>query len=313
MKNAVDVSQLKFVNFDKSVIDFYDICSEENMLFFTNGFNFEQKNNFSSLVHSAQKKKIFIEENQIVLSFDNNPNFTQTLIIKLDDFSKIQKIYKKQYVNLKDQTSFVDSNSFITGNYLFQIKSLYETLYLNIKDQNGNDVKSIVYKEDNFGTHYNSDLIQEDGSFIKRDTLKKPKQFIHRVNEQKTSINVKFIDDKYYVYFGGVSYPKQNNGALIGGAIGGAIGGLLGAIIAGSPDNLAINGYANRKVVHTKVILDKNFNHLPEKAENTKLENLRAFLETEKETKFQSVFSLKENLFLTSYDDKKKEITFFKF
>lgn len=312
-KNAIDVSQMKFVDSNKSVIDFYDICSEENGLFFTNGFNLEPKNNYSSLVHSGQKKKVFIEDNHIVLAFDNNNSFTQTLFVNLNDFSKVQKIFKKQHVNLSNPTAYIDSNSYLTNNYLFQIKSTYDDLYLSVRDSNGNEIKNIAYKTDNFGTTYNSALIEEEGSFIKRDTLKKPNQFIHRVYGKKTSINVKLIDDKYYIYFGGVSYPKQNSGILIGGAIGGAIGGIVGALIAGSPDNLAINGYANRNVVHTKLILDKNFNHITDKAENSKLESLRSFIETEKKTKFYSVFSLTDNLFLTSYDDNKKEIAFYKF
>ena len=43
--------------------------------------------------------------------------------------------------------NFIDSNSYIVGNYIFQVKTLIKEMFLTVKDFNNNEIKSISYKK----------------------------------------------------------------------------------------------------------------------------------------------------------------------
>ncbi|MES2812246.1 MAG: hypothetical protein V4670_07230 [Bacteroidota bacterium] len=313
IKKAIDFKAFRFMNSIGSSINFHDLCWEHNGTVFTDGFRIMSNNSFPSLVTSTQKKKIYIQNDTLILAFDENPSFTQVLLINLNDYSTIHKVFDKPYLVWDNQFVTIDSNSYIINNHVFQIKKADGKIYISIKDFENNEIKNIAYQIDNFGKFFNSDFIQEEGSFTKKTILEKPNQFIRRASEQNPAINGFYEDNKYQIDLGGVSYPQQNNGALIGGMIGGLAGSLVGTLIAGNPSNLAINSYANRRVLHLKLILDKDFNHLAEKAPNSKLENLRSFIETEKDQDFNLIYSLKNKLYLTSYDKKLKQTVFYKF
>ncbi|MFC4816434.1 hypothetical protein [Flavobacterium sp. GCM10023249] len=313
IQKTVDLKDMKFLNSDGGFANFNDICWEGNGAFYKDGFRVMSNNTFPSLVSSTQKKKIFLKDDVLTLCFDYNSNFTQTLSINLKDFSASQKVFNKQFVTTDNQLATIDSNSYIINNHVFQIKTIEGKIYLSIKDAENNEVKNILYQIDNFGTTYNSDLTEEIGSITKKTILEKPNQFVRRVNRQNPSISGYFENDKYHITLGGVSYPQQNSGAFIGGAFGGLIGGIVGALVAGNTSNLEINSYANKIVVHTKIIFDSNFNHVAEKAQDSKLENLRKYIETQKDQEFQLVYSLKNKLYLTSYNKELKQTTFYQF
>ena len=315
LKKTIDCSHLKFINEKSKYTNFWKLYSENEIEYYNRGIKNINTQTNNSIVLSAQKKKAYVVDKSVILSFDNNPTFNQNLIINLNDFSVTQKVLQYENVELKDEFSHTHYNSFILNDRVFLIKTSEEKLFLTIKDLNNNELKKITYTKTDLGQYLNSDVLQESGKIKSRRVLEKPRQFVDKVHYSTPAVTGVFEDNKYILTIGGVSIPDQKTNAMISGGIagGGLIGGLIMGAISYASYNHSIDSYANRTVIQLKLVLDENLNHVTDKAEDSNFDKLRMFVEENKSNDYPHIFTVGKNLMYSDYDKKNKTYNLYQF
>jgi len=102
-KNSFDCSNMTFVNSLNQKIKFWDFLNDENGTVYKASFPIflTDKINFNS-VHATEKKKIYVDNERIIISSDVNNNFSQFVILSLKDFTANSHIVSKQDENSID-------------------------------------------------------------------------------------------------------------------------------------------------------------------------------------------------------------------
>lgn len=312
-KKTIDCSHLKFINYESKPINFWKLYSEYEGRVYSDGIKSINNTVNNSLVLSTQKKKSYVNGNSVILSFDNNYNFNQNLIINLNDYTVTQKVMQQEGIVPKSDLTYLQSNSFVLNNRVFLIKTGDEQIFVTIKDFDNNTLKKITYTSTDLGRYINSDIVQEQGSVKNKRILEKPNQFVRKVNDLNPAITGVYENNKYTITIAGVSYPEQSGYTSIGGGLIGASGALIGALIDHATYSPSIDSYSNKKIVQLKCILDENFNPVNEKAEDSNFDKLRGFIEENKTLDYQYIFISDKNLIYSGYDKEKKIYDLYKF
>jgi hypothetical protein len=312
-KKTIDLSNNKFINKENKFSTLWDILQEGTT--FEKDFSLQGISNETppSLVLSSSKRKSYLDNNNLILTFDNNKNYTQIISIDVNQFTASVTTINQPFVRQAD-ISFVDSNSFIIDKKIIQIKLNSNNLIMEIKELNGKSIKQIEISDDNEFKYNNSEIIQENGSVANTRILGKSDQLLRKISRFLPSISCYSENDRIFLSLGAVS-PEESNDNFIyfGGMIGGFTGVLIAEIIDSSFSNNNLNSYANKKVVYINSVFDKNFNHIPGGINKLPFDKLREFAENNKNFNNSIVFKLNGNLFYGGYDKKNKNFSFYKF
>lgn len=311
-KKTVDLSDKKFLNNDDKVTSLWNIVSTSTT--YDTPLTFQTISNETppSIALSANKRKIYSFENNVVFSIDNNRNFTQTISVNLENFSVDCKNYNKPYLADTD-FDITDSNSFLLKEYLVQLKSNSNTMIIVVKNLEGNELKRFNVVLDKDISFKNSDIFQENGSIKNMRVLDKSNQLLRKINNMNPSLSVFTSNDKNYMIIGGVSLVQSNNGAMIGGMLGGFTGALIGAAISSNYSMNNLNSYRDRKVVYINCLFDKDFNHIEGNLNRIAFNELRRFAEENNDLIIPSIFKLNSNLYFSGYNKETKNYIFYKF
>ncbi|TYP99576.1 hypothetical protein C7447_101176 [Tenacibaculum adriaticum] len=204
---------------------------------------------------------MYVRDNSIVFSFDNNNEFTQVLTINLNDFSAKSKAFKKPMIDVKPNDK--KSNSFINGNHIFIIANNKEKLVLNIVNYNNKEIlKSYSILKDEPITFKNTPIIQEGGSYNNYRELEKTKKFLRKINVNEVGVSVRKLNGIYHLTLGG--YTLQSNGGtmMMGGFGGLPITSFGNVSIFFNPAQFAYNSISNTKSTRIESLFDEHFNHI---------------------------------------------------
>ena len=311
IKRSFSFEDKRFFNTEGKTSTLWNLVSEKRRHDFT--FTMEKILNETppTLIKSAEKRKCYIYDNQIVLVFDNSQTSTQTVTINLENFTSSQTIYSKPFVP-ETEFGLVDSNSFIFDNKMIQLKMNNDKMLIAIKTLDNVEIKTLEINDKEEIKFKNSRIIQENGSIDKRRDLDNTNQLLRKINSEYPAISFYEKDNVILMSIGGVSPEKNNNSSSYGGIIGGFSGSLLGSLFTSyAVDN--VNSYNNRKVMYVNCLFDKDFNHIPKEIAVNPFDKLRWFIHNNEQIEKQIVFKLKEDLYLGGYDKKSFKYQFYKF
>lgn len=297
-------------NFQKS--NLYGILSE-NLLPFENAFSLQRisPESPSSLTFSSKKRKCYIDKNNIIISIDTNPSYTQILIINLLDFTYSEKIFKQPFIS-NSEFATISANSFLIDDKLFQIKLNEEIIYLTIKDLENNllkEYKTIASKDIEYK---NSNIIQENGNNDNSRVLDKTSQFLRKVSSSNCGVSCYKLNDDLFVKIGSVSEVQQSNSNVMYGAM---LGGLAGALIAAAISNPTyenFSSYANRKVIYINCLFDKNNNHLEGNTKPLAFDKIQKYIGKSSYIS-PTIFKMNKNYYLGRFDSISKAYIIMKF
>lgn len=266
----------------------------------------------TSLTDSSIKGKFYSSENQVTMTFDDNFDYTQLLMINLDTFTATEKFIKKPFMAFVNRSD-LNSNSFLFNDKLYQVKISSEKMILTIKDLNDNLLKEYLTLGEQPIEFKNSDIIQENGDMKNTRILEKTSQFLRKINNAKLGISCYRLDGDLLVTLGSVSDEQSSTGSLI---VGGMIGGAAGAIVAysiSSPTMDNFNSYANRKVVYINCLFDENGNHVTGTVKPLAFDSIRAFSGSNRNASSETLYKLENTYYLGYYDNAEKEYVLRKF
>lgn len=235
---------------------------------------------FPSIV---KKRKFYIQNDDLIISFDNNKSFTQLIRINLKTKKAESVGFSQPFLNA-NQTEQANSNSFLFGDKIAQIKTNKESATIQIS--NFIDTSSPIFKKEihrDQTIDFSTTPVFEftNGNFEKGKEISKSNQFLNRLNRaDNIGIAVTSSQDGYVLTFGGSSVLQNSNAAIIGGVAGGAIGGLIaGAITAiDSPKKNFLGTYKDKKIILTNASLDSNFNFNNKEVSESVIDKARTYL-----------------------------------
>lgn len=208
-------NELEVKNFDFNTTLFYDSNNQQANLYelFNESFDsfessFELQNIDvtlpNSLVICAKKRKAYLSENELVLTFDNNPLATQLVKINLtDNSSEAIKISKpgEKIVNNQSNSYYFDGN-------LYQFKASKFVLFLTIKNLKGEVIKEFTTDSNAEITYKNSDFLCEWVNKFNEKKIENTYQFVTKISDYKIGVSCYNYNGKNLISFGGVSPEK---------------------------------------------------------------------------------------------------------
>lgn len=311
-KKTIDLSEKRFLSSENKFNLLYAIMSENRLS--DPAFSFELISNETppSLVLSSSKRKIYAQENQIVLTLDVCKLYSQIIRINLNDFSAQCQFIAQPKIGDSDYPTG-DSNSFLLNDKIIQMRSKSDILLLKFKNQNGEELKSYELKTNEEIPFKNSDIIQENGSVNNIRILDKSNQLIRKIDNLNPSISSYLLNDKIYLTIGGVSSPQNNNTMMYGGMIGGLTGALIAAALTSNYSMNNLNSYNNRKVVYINCVFDTDFNHINTEMQKLAFDKVRFFAEEKKSYLGKTVFKMNNTLYFGGYSPDKEKYLFYRF
>jgi hypothetical protein len=302
-EKVIDLSNFRFFASEYTKKTLYGMF-EVNLLPFEIPFTLQKidADNPTSLTDAAKKRKCYVTNNQLIITFDLNFDFTQVLIIDLVNFTATEKIVKKHAIAMVEFAR-LNSNSFYFQNKLYQIKSSQDLLYLTVKDLDDNLIKEYFTDENKPLNFKNSEIYQEGGDFGGgKRVLENTSQFIRKVNNSNSGLSCYKIGENTLITFGAVSAVQQS-GVQAGLGQFGFIGALISAV-AFNPTMESFNSYSNRKVVKAEGLFDKNANHLKGDLQPLAFDKIRTFVDKKKDVSSQTLFKMNSIYYLGYYDNK---------
>ena len=303
-EKKLDMSSFKFQKANLQMANLYEVL-EVSFFPFEAPFSFQKINseNPTSLTESAKKRKLYIENNKAILTFDNGIANTFVITIDLDDFSTSEKIIQKPYVYY-DLLIDVTSNSFLIDDKLYQINSSVNKMAISIKDLNNNLIKEYQATDIQYIAFKNSEIIQENGSVSNKRVLEKSSQFLRKITNSNMGISCYKINNNYLVTTGAVSEQQQNSSVMVGAMFG--VAGVLLAYAISNPTMESFNSYANRKVVYIHSMFDKDANHVQGEIQPLAFDKIRNFFDKYSAVSSQTLFK-QNNIYYLGYFDKNAE------
>lgn len=272
--------------------------------------------NPTSLNEATKKRKCYFNKNQIVITIDNNVNYTQAIVIDLTRFSAIEKIIKFPSISEMSPGGYsvrLNSNSFFINNKLYQIKSSADIFHFTIKDLDGNLLKEYTATGDTPIEFKNTEISQQGNDFFGggEKVLENSSQFIRKITNLHAGIACYNVGENTLITFGGISDTSQQPAGQSVMNQFGFIGSLLGAVIF-NPTMDSFNSYSSRKVVKVEGLFDKEGNHVKGELQPLAFDKIRTFLDKNEDTSAQILFKI-DSYYLGYYDKKAKEYIIRKF
>lgn len=252
----IDFSNIDFYNSKNQKVNLYKLLSENFLPFEHSNLEKVSIDYPVPLTVSAKKKKFYIKDDLLQITFDSNTKFTQIISINLKNFTYKETKIKKTPIP-KTNLILLNSNSFLKDDLVFQIKNSPEILYLTIRDYNSNIIKEYKISPDVDINFKNSKIFQfgtEMGNKYKE--LETSNQFLRKVSGYNIGVSCTKYNNKYFLTLGSVTAAKDNSYSYLFGASGVLINYLF------NPYKVNANPYHNRKAIYLHSVLDLNGNHL---------------------------------------------------
>lgn len=286
-EKILDFSSFKFQNSKSKAIKFSQILEAlpiEKI----------ETSQFNPLFKGAQRTKLYVLKNRLLLTFDHNDNETQAFEIDLGTYAIQEKNFPK--TSTKNYVSL--SNSYYHENKIYQLKVNADELLFEIKDYKTTDsIKSILVSKTDTIPFKSSPLrLQLEGQ--------RPKEF-------KTT--AKFLNQLVYLEVGLTVY-KTPNSILI--TMGGT-GTIQFTDIINSLSSNQINGDLMYRDVPTTVyfesVFDKKLEHVKKDQEPLAFDFISGFQQEHPEVTLSSIIRYKNYYILGYYDSYAKQYTMRKF
>ncbi len=317
-KNTIDLGTQYFSNSKGITTSFYNYLDDRKGLTSSNQFAVINDEIEPSLISSGTRRKIYVKNDKIYLTFDLNRDVTDILIINMNDLTNVIKHIDNSFkseVSDEGYSNSEDSGSFlIDENTLVQIKSTNKFFAIQFKDFNGKELKRYVIEKDKDIAFKNSEITMEKGRTSSKKILDKSNQFVRKVYHMEPSVLCYKKDDLYHLTIGGFG-DNNNNQALYGVMLGGGlVGALIASAITANYSVNSINSYSGRDVIYLNCLFDKDFNHQNGVFKTSLLDQLRIYFETNESVINKPItFKIDKDLFLGSYDKKNHKYSFNKF
>lgn len=285
-EKALDFSSFTFQNKNTQFLTFNQFLRE-------NPIEKIESKDYNPLSQTVKKSKVYMLDNRLVLTFDQNSRKTQVFDINLDTYN----ILEKNFTQSNTQKPKKASNSFFLEDQIYQINANEEELLLDIKDYNNSEtIKSIKVSKNDTIQFKNSPLfIQIEDQ--KPKELKKTSTFLKNLSALDLGISVFKNNQNSYITLGGT--PKIQNPYTFYDDSGGF--------------GMNFSQFNHNETVYFESILNPNLEFVKQRQEPFAIDNIFYFLSRNKKITLQNTLTLKNYSVLGYYDSMAKQYVMRKF
>lgn len=159
----------------------------------------------TSLVQAAKKRKLYVDRNQLLISFDFNPNYTEWLVVNLDDMST--EIIETYYIKVEEANDNRLHNSFYHQGKVYQIQRTTDGGHIRVLDLNKGTILAQFDMSSDEIKHRNGPLMfLPDNNKAVRE-FKREKFFYRKARNSHWGLTVYPANDHLWVTVGAV---KEN-------------------------------------------------------------------------------------------------------
>ena len=244
----------------------------------------------NTIFTAVAKSKLYVVDNQILLTFDHSPGQTQSYSIDLSTYE-----IKENKIQQPTLQKTGVSNSFYIDKKLFQLKLNDHEMVFTVKDfPSGTLVKTFTAAEKDTITFKNSPLFSQRGN-QKSVILKNTQKFLDKASRSDVGLAVYKQKKHYLVTVGGTMFVASTGGLLLG---------IAGIIAEGDASALDYDQVV--QTVFFDSVFDTNFNSKQLSQLPLAADGIYSFLEFTKDAKGTTVFKFKDYYILSYYDPKTK-------
>ncbi|TPN83910.1 hypothetical protein [Aquimarina algicola] len=305
-KNTISLKELEYENsIDGSIVTAYDKLMQYDIS--------KVESNVPNAIEVTSKKiKLYLQDDQLLLTFDHRSKETHIYHINLESFTSTYQAIAKPS---KMEKGYKISNSYIYYNKIFQIASSPKKMRFTIKKlETGKLIKEYVVKQKDSITFKNSPIIQDGFSFFtdssnKVRKMEKTSKYLRKISLSDIGISAYKINNKFNLRLGSFK-EVQSGGAPMPGFQGMPITSVGGF-------NLMFNGYhsyTSATSTYINCLFDDNFEHLEGKVEENVYDKIKKFEnELKSKPKAINIFTHKDRFYYGFYDKEKKNYEIYKF
>jgi hypothetical protein len=264
----------------------------------------------NSLVESSKKRKLYFEDNKIILTLDTNPDYTQIINIDLEKNSVSEKTISQVTYQASETDDVLNSNSFYLNHKLYQIKTSRNLFHFTIKDLDNNLLKEYFADETHEIKFKNPNIDEQEEVLEPKKVLKKTTQFIRQTNNMNAGISCYQNDQNNRITIGAITSIQATTGQMVGMQFG-----LVGALISAAAFRpaMSFNPYANRGLAKIDGIFDSNGNHIEGKLSPLAIDKIRTFADASKAQTHHIIFKLNTAFYLGCFEKETNQYVFRKF
>ncbi len=257
--HILDVTTIPFKNNNEKEV----IATDLLFPFSPISLNKFEADNPHSIESVSEMIKMYLKEDEVHISFDNNNTITQVLIINLTTKEISKKTFNKPLTNVRKGKK--KSNSFILNDKIAIIAATKNVFAMHLLNySSGNFIKEYAVGKDETISFKNTPIIQKGGFYNGYRELEKTQKFLRKITAGNIGVSVIRNKENYVFTVGGYVEQRATTPMMMGGF--GAIGGI--AISLGNinsffnPTMYAYNSFTNTKSTQIKGLFDNNFNHI---------------------------------------------------
>jgi len=312
-KNMVDLTNKRFINLKDKTVKLYKLFTSLYVNTLTgryepNEIKKIEEGNPNPIELTSEYTKMYLRNNTVIFTLDNNRNYTQIITIDLNTFSANVKQMQKPFIAIKK--AIKKTNSYLFGDYVFMIAATPTQLSFTVQDyKTGEHVKKYFITSKDSITFKNTPFTQTNGKYDDYYEMENTKKFLHKIRKQNIGISVNQDQNNYHITLGGKNEYVGNGIPTTMSKDGFSIAS-FGYF---NPTFFAYSSYTNTKSIYFTSLFDENFNHVKGKVpENifNKIENFKEDFNTS--TNGETVFRYKDYYFYGHYKSSSKEYTLVK-
>ena len=247
----------------------------------------------NSLETTSNDNKIFNDENNLYLTFDNNTESTLMYIINLSDFS----LEKKKFIYPKGRVDdYKNYNSYYLDGFLFQIASSNKEMTFVIRNLEGALLNLFYFDKDTAIDIKNTEIVQEKEVFLPFDgerSFEETSKFLRKISSGKLGLSVYKKADGYHLTIGGVKEFKGSGlgaGPMTSTTLGTNSRGQVIPITTFNPTYSGYSSYSTTKSIYFNTKLNFDFNYIKEEVSTTVFEKIEEYKEGLKYISAEDVF-----------------------
>ncbi|GAB1855320.1 hypothetical protein MHTCC0001_01530 [Flavobacteriaceae bacterium MHTCC 0001] len=271
----------------------------------------------NALEKATQDNKVFTDEDNLYLFFDNKTASTLMYQINLNNFSIERKEFLYPVGKIDDYSKY---NSYYVDGILFQIASSRQEMSFIISDIDGKLLKLYYFDKETPLHIKNTPIIQEKEIILPFDgkrELEKTSKFLRKISSGKVGLCVLQQHDGYHLTIGGVTKTQGSSGGFsttpVTTTLGGNGSGQIASITTFNPTYSGYSSYTSTKSTYFNTKLDFEFNHIQEKASTTVFEKIEDYKKSLKYVSTEDIFFHKDQLFFGYFNMKEGVYELIKF
>ena len=269
----------------------------------------------NTIEHVSEDNKIYKQEDNLYLTFDNKTNSTLMYVISLIDYS----INRKEFIYPKGKIDDFDKyNSYFVDNKLFQIASSNKEMILIAKDLDGEILKSYYFDKETPIDIKNSTIIQDGVTvlpFVTKREFEETSKFLRKISAGNLGISGYKKEGAYHFTVGGVKQINYNMSSpmMIPNTTPITLNNQVHYITTYNPVYSSYRSYSTTKSTYFKTKFDLNFNYVRDSLIDNIFEKIEKYNGTLKNISGEEVFYHKEQLFFSYFNLEDGEFNLVKF